>query len=63
MKSFVSFCLRRPITVSAFYILLMVLAAVAYVRLPVALLPNLRYPGLVVWTPIRTCRPTASSVP
>ena len=50
MKAFISLCLRRPVTVAAFYILLMVLAAVAYVRLPVALLPDLRYPGLVVWT-------------
>ena len=50
MKVLVSLCLRRPVTVAAFYILLMVLAVVAYVRLPVALLPDLRYPGLVVWT-------------
>ena len=50
MKLFISLCLRRPVTVAAFYILLMVLAAGAYVRLPVALLPDLRYPGLVVWT-------------
>ena len=50
MKSFISACLNRPVAVTAFYILLMVLAVVAYVRLPVALLPDLRYPGLVVWT-------------
>ena len=50
MKTVISFCLNRPVSVAAFYILLMVLAAVAYVRLPVALLPDLRYPGLVVWT-------------
>ncbi|MFQ5571046.1 MAG: efflux RND transporter permease subunit [Rhodothermales bacterium] len=50
MKSLISLCLRRPVTVTAFYVLLVVLAAVAYVRLPVALLPDLRYPGLVVWT-------------
>ncbi len=50
MKSFISSCLNRPVAVTAFYILLMVLAVVAYVRLPVALLPDLRYPGLVVWT-------------
>ncbi len=50
MKSLVTACLRRPVTVAAVYILLSVLALVAYVRLPVALLPDLRYPGLVVWT-------------
>ncbi|MXZ17103.1 MAG: efflux RND transporter permease subunit [Rhodothermaceae bacterium] len=50
MKSFISSCLNRPVAVTAFYALLMVLAVVAYVRLPVALLPDLRYPGLVVWT-------------
>ena len=50
MKSLVTLCLRRPVAVAAVYILLVVLAVVAYVRLPVALLPDLRYPGLVVWT-------------
>ncbi len=50
MKTVISVCLSRPVSVAAFYILLMVLAAAAYVRLPVALLPDLRYPGLVVWT-------------
>ncbi|MXX97256.1 MAG: efflux RND transporter permease subunit [Rhodothermaceae bacterium] len=50
MKSFIFSCLNRPVAVTAFYALLLVLAVVAYVRLPVALLPDLRYPGLVVWT-------------
>jgi len=50
MKTLISVCLSRPVSVAAFFILLMVLAAVAYVRLPVSLLPDLRYPGLVVWT-------------
>jgi len=50
MKTIISSCLNRPVAVTAFYILLVVLAVVAYVRLPVALLPDLRYPGLVVWT-------------
>ncbi|MCY3593846.1 MAG: efflux RND transporter permease subunit [Bacteroidetes bacterium] len=50
MKTFISSCLNRPVAVTAFYALLLVLAVVAYVRLPVALLPDLRYPGLVVWT-------------
>ncbi|MCY4234535.1 MAG: efflux RND transporter permease subunit [Bacteroidetes bacterium] len=50
MKTFISSCLNRPVAVTAFYTLLLVLAVVAYIRLPVALLPDLRYPGLVVWT-------------
>lgn len=50
MKTIISVCLSRPVSVAAFFILLMVLAVVAYVRLPVSLLPDLRYPGLVVWT-------------
>ena len=50
MKTFIASCLNRPVAVTAFYALLLVLAVVAYVRLPVALLPDLRYPGLVVWT-------------
>lgn len=50
MKTFIAACLNRPVAVTAFYMLVIVLAAVAYVRLPVALLPDLRYPGLVVWT-------------
>ena len=43
-------CLNRPVGVTAFYLLLSVLAIAAVVRLPVALLPDLEYPGLVVWT-------------
>lgn len=50
MVPIISFCLRRPVAVAAFYTLLIVLATVAYLRLPVALLPDLRYPGLSVWT-------------
>ena len=50
MKAIISACLARPVATSASFTLLMVLAAVAYVRLPVALLPDLSYPGLVVWT-------------
>ncbi len=50
MKAIISACLSRPVATSAFYILLIFLAAVAYLRLPVALLPDLSYPGLIVWT-------------
>ncbi len=42
--------IRRPVGMTAFYLLVLALAAVAVVRLPVALLPALRYPSLVVWT-------------
>ncbi len=50
MRALISLCLRRPVTVAACYALAAVLAAVAFVRLPVALLPDLRYPALSVWT-------------
>ncbi len=51
MKRLVQACFNRPVTVTAFFLLVSVLALVAYVRLPVSLLPDLRYPTLVVWTP------------
>ena len=50
MKNLIAWCLRRPVTVVAGCIFVVVLASVAYVRLPVALLPDLRYPSLAVWT-------------
>ncbi len=50
MKSLVGFCLRRPVAVTALATLLVVLGLVAYGRLPVSLLPDLRYPALVIWT-------------
>lgn len=50
MKAIIALCLRRPVTVVAAYVLVVVLAVVAFWRVPVALLPDLRYPGLVVWT-------------
>ena len=43
-------CLQRPIAVTAFYLLVTILAITAIIRLPVSLLPDLQYPGLVVWT-------------
>ena len=42
--------LSRPVAVIAACILIVVLAVMAYVRLPVSLLPDLRYPALLVWT-------------
>ena len=50
MKTLIAWCLRRPVTVVAGCIFVVVLASVAYVRLPVALLPDLRFPALAVWT-------------
>ena len=51
MKSFIRRCIDRPVSVSAVCILVAVLAAAAIIRLPVALLPDLGYPSLTVWTP------------
>jgi len=50
MRSLIRLCFRRPVAVGSVTALLVVLAAVAYVRLPVALLPDLGYPALTVWT-------------
>jgi len=50
MESWIATLIRRPVAVTAFYALTLALAVVAVARLPVALLPSLRYPSLVVWT-------------
>lgn len=50
MEIWIGALIRRPVGVTAFYLLVLALAAVAVVRLPVALLPSLRYPSLVIWT-------------
>ncbi|HEX6902998.1 MAG TPA: efflux RND transporter permease subunit [Thermoanaerobaculia bacterium] len=50
MESLIRALLRRPVAMAAFYLLVLALAVVALFRLPVALLPSLRYPSLVVWT-------------
>ncbi|BBM68829.1 efflux RND transporter permease subunit [Rhodothermus marinus] len=50
MRALVGWCLRRPVAVTAWSLLAVGLAVIAYVRLPVALLPDLRYPALAVWT-------------
>jgi HAE1 family hydrophobic/amphiphilic exporter-1 len=46
----VALSLRRPVTVAAACVLVVALAAASWVRLPVALMPDLQYPALVVWT-------------
>jgi len=51
LKRLIESCFNRPVSVTAFFLLVGVLAAAAFVRLPVSLLPDLRYPTLVVWTP------------
>jgi HAE1 family hydrophobic/amphiphilic exporter-1 len=50
MRSFIRLCLNRPVAVTAVCVLASVLALAALVRLPVALLPDLGYPALTVWT-------------
>ncbi len=50
MKTFLGNLLRRPVAVTAFCVFLVALAAMSLVRLPVALLPSLTYPSLLVWT-------------
>ena len=50
MKALITSCFKRPVTVTAFFMLVIVMAFVAWLRLPVDLLPDLRYPTLVVWT-------------
>ncbi len=47
---FIAACFRRPVAVTAFFLLVAVAALAAWVRVPVSLLPDLRYPTLVVWT-------------
>ncbi|MCG8461994.1 MAG: efflux RND transporter permease subunit, partial [Holophagales bacterium] len=42
--------LERPVGVSAFYLLVVALAAWAVARLPLTLLPSVAFPSLVVWT-------------
>ncbi len=50
MRAFIALCLRRPVSVTAFFIAVLLAATVAYERLPVALLPSLDYPALAIWT-------------
>jgi HAE1 family hydrophobic/amphiphilic exporter-1 len=50
MRPLIDLCFRRPVTVMAFFVLVVVLAGVAFVRVPVSLLPDLRFPALMVWT-------------
>lgn len=51
MQSLIAHLLRRPVGLTAFYLLLLSLATLALARLPVALLPSVTYPSLVIWTP------------
>ncbi|MCP3963938.1 MAG: efflux RND transporter permease subunit [bacterium] len=50
MRSLIRFAVRRPVATCAFYCLIVALACLAYLRLPVALLPEIRVPSLAVWT-------------
>ena len=50
MQALIRLCFRRPVSVGAASALVVALAVVAVLRLPVALLPDLGYPALTVWT-------------
>lgn len=50
MRRIIELLVHRPVGVSTFYVLLAALASMAWVRLPVALLPSLSYPALAIWT-------------
>ncbi|MGH7558045.1 MAG: efflux RND transporter permease subunit, partial [Gemmatimonadota bacterium] len=48
---------RRPIAVAMFFLALAVIGAVSLFRMPVALLPEVSYPRLVVWTTVPDVAP------
>ena len=50
MHSIIAWSFRRPIAISALFLLLILISIASWWRLPVALLPNLHYPALMVWT-------------
>ena len=50
MTALIRLCFRRPVTVAAVSVLVAVGAVMAVLRLPVALLPDVGYPALTVWT-------------
>lgn len=50
MRSWLGLLLRRPVGVAAGALLVTALAVISLVRLPVALLPPLQHPSLLVWT-------------
>ncbi len=50
MRHLLARLLHRPVAVTAFYTLLVGLSILAMFRLPVALLPSLTYPALLIWT-------------
>ena len=57
MEPFVGALIRRPVAVASCYALVAALAVASLLRLPVALLPALRYPALVVWTAVPDADP------
>lgn len=50
MEKLLGKILRRPVALQAFYAGLLVVAVVAIIRLPVALLPSIAHPSVAVWT-------------
>jgi|CXWL01.1.fsa_nt_gi HAE1 family hydrophobic/amphiphilic exporter-1 len=57
MERFLAALIDRPVAVSASYLLVGVFAIGAVLRLPVELLPSLRYPALAVWTALPDVAP------
>jgi len=53
-----AFAVRRPVAVSMFFLAVVLLGLISYLRLPIDLLPNVSYPRLVVYTAI----PQTSSI-
>lgn len=57
MRGLIRAVLSRPVAVTSAYVVVTAAAAVALVRLPVELLPDLRYPAVLVWTPYPNASP------
>jgi HAE1 family hydrophobic/amphiphilic exporter-1 len=49
--------IRRPVAMSMFYVAVVVLGVVSFVRLPIDLLPDIAFPTLSVWTTYRGAGP------
>lgn len=50
MKKIIEICINRPITVLMFYLLLLIIGAISYTRIPINFLPSIDYPKLTVIT-------------
>jgi HAE1 family hydrophobic/amphiphilic exporter-1 len=52
------FAVRRPVAVSMAFVLVVLLGIVSLLRMPVALLPDVAFPRLVVWTAVPETGPS-----